>query len=175
MTKNKNTRRREVAAPAPFDQARDEMFQHIIRCGVLQAAADHQGEWFDDTIAYLGERYHELTPCRSPSSVRLANGSASHRRRSRQPAKPQPHNSPPATRRTLPSQVGCGGFFLMRRYGTRGPSGSTWSRAARRSPPVLLRRSRLPRRGRRDRALAPPLRPRARAVRANARPGRSAR
>ncbi len=61
MTKNK-TRRKEVAAPAPFDQARDEMFQHIIRCGVLQAAADHQGEWFDDTIGYLGERYHELTP-----------------------------------------------------------------------------------------------------------------
>lgn len=61
MTKNKN-RRRDVAAPAPFDQARDEMFQHIIRCGVLQAAPEHQSEWFDDTMGYVSERYPELSP-----------------------------------------------------------------------------------------------------------------
>lgn len=61
MTKNKN-RRRDVAVPSPFDQARDEMFQHIIRCGVLQAAPEHQTEWFDDTMAYVSERYHELSP-----------------------------------------------------------------------------------------------------------------
>ena len=60
MSKNKN-RRREVSAPTPFEQARDEMFQHIIRCGVLQAAPEHQLEWFDDTMAYLQDRYHELT------------------------------------------------------------------------------------------------------------------
>lgn len=59
MAKNRN-RRREVAAPTPFEQARDELFQHIIRCGVLQAAPEHQLEWFDDTMAYLEDRYPEL-------------------------------------------------------------------------------------------------------------------
>lgn len=37
------------------------MFQHIIRCGVLQAAPEHQLEWFDDTIGYLRDRYPELS------------------------------------------------------------------------------------------------------------------
>ena len=61
MAKTRN-RRQEVTAPTPFEQARDEMFQQIIRCGVLQAAPDHQQEWLQDTMLYLGERYHELTP-----------------------------------------------------------------------------------------------------------------
>ncbi|HJU64127.1 MAG TPA: hypothetical protein VJ596_00560 [Gemmatimonadaceae bacterium] len=60
MTRNRN-RRKEVAAPSPFEEARDEMFQHVIRCGVLQAAPDHQIEWFDDTMAYLADRYPELS------------------------------------------------------------------------------------------------------------------
>ena len=60
MAKTK-PRRQETAAPTPFEQARDEMFQHIIRCGVLQAAPEHQVEWLDDTMAYLSDRYHELT------------------------------------------------------------------------------------------------------------------
>jgi hypothetical protein len=59
MARNRN-RKRDVAAPSPFEQARDEMFQHIIRCGVLQASPEHQKEWFDQTIHYLGDRYHEL-------------------------------------------------------------------------------------------------------------------
>ena len=59
MAKNRN-RRRDVAAPTPFEQARDELFQHVIRCGVLQAAPEHQIEWFDDTMAYLEDRYPEL-------------------------------------------------------------------------------------------------------------------
>ena len=46
--------------PSPFDQARDELFQHIMRCGVIGSELDHQGEWFDDTMKYLAERYHEL-------------------------------------------------------------------------------------------------------------------
>ena len=56
----KKNRKREVAAPTPFEQARDELFQHIIRCGVLQAVREHQIEWFDDTMGYLSERYSEL-------------------------------------------------------------------------------------------------------------------
>jgi hypothetical protein len=57
----KKNRRREVAAPTPFEQARDELFQHIIRCGVLQSLPEHQGEWFDDTMRYVSDRFPELT------------------------------------------------------------------------------------------------------------------
>jgi hypothetical protein len=54
-------RRREVAAPSPFEQARDELFQHIIQCGVIGANVEHQNEWFDETMQYVAERYHELS------------------------------------------------------------------------------------------------------------------
>lgn len=50
-----------AAAPTPFDQARDELFQHVMRCGVIGSAPEHQTEWFDETMKYLGERYHELS------------------------------------------------------------------------------------------------------------------
>jgi hypothetical protein len=46
--------------PTAFDQARDELFSHILRCGVLEAALEHQTEWFDDTILYLRDRYTDL-------------------------------------------------------------------------------------------------------------------
>ena len=62
MAKQKDRRRREVAAPTPFEQARDEMFQHIMRCGVIGSAPEHQAEWFTDTMAYLSDRYPELAP-----------------------------------------------------------------------------------------------------------------
>lgn len=61
MAKQKSRRRREVTEPTPFEQARDELFQHIMRCGVIGAEGEHQVEWFDDTMRYLGERYHELS------------------------------------------------------------------------------------------------------------------
>ena len=41
-------------------QARDELFSHINRCGVLQATQDDQSQWMDETIDYLGERYPDL-------------------------------------------------------------------------------------------------------------------
>ncbi|MGQ0646891.1 MAG: hypothetical protein ACT4P7_04935 [Gemmatimonadaceae bacterium] len=47
--------------PAPFDQARDELFQHIMTCGVIGAEKEHQSEWFEDTLLYLADRYHELS------------------------------------------------------------------------------------------------------------------
>ena len=62
MAKQKDRRRREVATPTPFEQARDEMFQHIMRCGVIGSAPEHQAEWFADTMAYLSDRYPELAP-----------------------------------------------------------------------------------------------------------------
>lgn len=43
--------------PTVTDQARDELFSHILRCGVLDAAPEHQKEWMDDTMQYIGERY----------------------------------------------------------------------------------------------------------------------
>src|SRR5690606_14869248 len=48
--------------PTALDQARDELFSHILRCGVLEAAVEHQTEWMDDTMQYLGDRYPDLTP-----------------------------------------------------------------------------------------------------------------
>ena len=58
MTKKKA--RRSPSAPPAFDQARHELFTHILRCGVLEALPEHQKEWFDDTMQYLAERYEEL-------------------------------------------------------------------------------------------------------------------
>ena len=43
------------------ERARDELFSHIHRCGVIRAAEEHQIEWMDDTIAYISERYPDLT------------------------------------------------------------------------------------------------------------------
>ena len=42
-------------------RARDELFSHINRCGVLQAEDDDQQHWMDETIDYLAERYPELS------------------------------------------------------------------------------------------------------------------
>ncbi|HEY6219906.1 MAG TPA: hypothetical protein VIV65_07590 [Gemmatimonadaceae bacterium] len=43
-----------------FDEARDELFQHIMRCGVVGADPEDQGAWFSETMAYFAERYPEL-------------------------------------------------------------------------------------------------------------------
>jgi hypothetical protein len=60
LTKKKP--RQAPAAPQSFNQARDEMFSHILRCGVLEAEPEHQKDWFDDTMQYLAERYADLSP-----------------------------------------------------------------------------------------------------------------
>jgi hypothetical protein len=49
------------AEPTPFEQARDELFQHIMRCGVVGAEPEHIDEWFGDTMKYMTERYPELS------------------------------------------------------------------------------------------------------------------
>jgi hypothetical protein len=58
---SKKKPRRLPAAASSFDQARDEMFSHILRCGVIDALPEHQKEWFDDTMQYLADRYPDLT------------------------------------------------------------------------------------------------------------------
>src|SRR5881296_3667824 len=56
----KRSEPRRLSTPTAFEQARDELFSHILRCGVLEASPEHQKEWFDDTMLYLADRYEEL-------------------------------------------------------------------------------------------------------------------
>jgi hypothetical protein len=42
------------------DRARDELFSHINRCGVLGAAHADQEHWLQETMEYLGDRYPDL-------------------------------------------------------------------------------------------------------------------
>ena len=49
------------AEPSPFEQARDELFQHIMRCGVVGADPEHVEEWFAETIKYMTDRFPELS------------------------------------------------------------------------------------------------------------------
>jgi hypothetical protein len=46
---------------ASFAQARDELFSHILRCGVIDALPEHQKDWFDDTMGYIADRYDDLS------------------------------------------------------------------------------------------------------------------
>ncbi len=62
MAKPKQNRRPSApAVSSPFEEARDELFQHIMRCGVVGSLPEHIEEWFDDTMKYLTERYPELS------------------------------------------------------------------------------------------------------------------
>lgn len=60
MTKKKAAPRTPATAPSALDQARDELFSHILRCGVLEADPEHQKEWMDDTMQYVTDRYPDL-------------------------------------------------------------------------------------------------------------------
>lgn len=61
MARQRNRRFPEVAQPTAFEEARDELFQQIMQCGVIGADPGHQGEWFKDTMAYISDRYPELS------------------------------------------------------------------------------------------------------------------
>lgn len=60
MSTKKSRPSRTHSGPSPFAQARDELFQHIIGCDVVGADPEHKKEWFDDTMAYMKDRFHEL-------------------------------------------------------------------------------------------------------------------
>jgi hypothetical protein len=62
MAKQKNRTMKAPATPSPFEEARDELFQHIMRCGVVGSDPEHQDEWFNETMGYMTDRYPELTP-----------------------------------------------------------------------------------------------------------------
>jgi hypothetical protein len=63
MTTNrkKPSRPASSANPTMFDQARDELFSHILRCGVIEADNEQQTAWMDDTMQYLAERFVDLS------------------------------------------------------------------------------------------------------------------
>jgi hypothetical protein len=50
----------EAALSPLVEEARDELFSHILRSGVIGAPPDQRREWLDETMAYLGNRYPEL-------------------------------------------------------------------------------------------------------------------
>ena len=60
-TKGSPSHSRATATPSPFEEARDELFQHIMRCDVVGSAPEHQDEWFSDTMTYMTGRYPELS------------------------------------------------------------------------------------------------------------------
>ena len=62
MTRSRNRRKPVTVEPSAFDMARDELFQHIIRCDVIGADPEHQAEWFTATMTYMADRWHELSP-----------------------------------------------------------------------------------------------------------------
>jgi len=62
MAKQKNRTMKAPATPSPFEEARDELFQHVMRCGVVGSDPEHQEEWFNETMAYMTDRYPELSP-----------------------------------------------------------------------------------------------------------------
>ena len=50
------------SAPSAIEEARNELFSHIHRCGVLRASEEQQVEWMKDTVEFLSERYPGLKP-----------------------------------------------------------------------------------------------------------------
>lgn len=44
-----------------MERARDELFSHINRCGVVKAAEEDQKHWMSETVEYLAERFPDLS------------------------------------------------------------------------------------------------------------------
>lgn len=60
MAKKNIRQTKTPSIPSAFEEARDELFQHIMRCGVVGSAREDQVAWFNETMPYFTERYHEL-------------------------------------------------------------------------------------------------------------------
>ncbi|MGH7475214.1 MAG: hypothetical protein ACRELD_02905 [Longimicrobiales bacterium] len=43
-----------------FARARDELFSHIHRCGVLESTDEQKLEWMQETMEFMAERYPAL-------------------------------------------------------------------------------------------------------------------
>ena len=57
---SRRSKPRPSVTPTAFEQARDEMFYHVIHCGVTESDPAHHDEWFEATMRYLADRYPEL-------------------------------------------------------------------------------------------------------------------
>lgn len=68
MAKPKLRQRSTPTVATPYQEARDELFQQIMQCGVIGCHPDDQKEWFDNTLQYMGTRYPEL---KSPDLAEL--------------------------------------------------------------------------------------------------------
>ena len=60
MAKQQKRNTKAPVVASPFEEARDELFQHIMRCGVVGSDPEHAQEWFNDTMAYMKDSYPEL-------------------------------------------------------------------------------------------------------------------
>jgi hypothetical protein len=104
MSRSRNRRKPVSVEPTVFDLARDEMFQHIIRCEVIGADPEHQAEWFNDTMVHMSERWHELTP-KQISDLRTLGERFAKPARSAAQAEPAPVADVDETDAEAPSDV----------------------------------------------------------------------
>jgi hypothetical protein len=63
LARKRRLNRDKVGQPqTPYDRARNDLFGAIRKCGVIGAPEEDQAEWMVETIAFLADRYPELTP-----------------------------------------------------------------------------------------------------------------
>jgi hypothetical protein len=63
LARKRRLNRAKLEQPqTPYDRARNELFSAIRQCGVIGAHEEDQLEWMAETVAFLAERYPELTP-----------------------------------------------------------------------------------------------------------------
>ena len=94
-------------------RARDELFSHINRCGVLQAEEDDQRHWMDETIDYLAERYPDLSDGDLQDLYSVCQPAIPHGRKrygfntkESGPATPVQSEAPPSEEELVPQEVG---------------------------------------------------------------------
>jgi hypothetical protein len=63
LARNRRENRRTVQEQpqSAYDRARNELFSAIRQCGVIGADEPDQIEWMAETVAFLAQRYPELT------------------------------------------------------------------------------------------------------------------
>ena len=60
MTRRRNDRKPQ-RPKSNFENARDELFRVIRECGVIDAHEEDQVAWMNETVAFMAERYPDLS------------------------------------------------------------------------------------------------------------------
>lgn len=60
MTRRRNDRKPQ-RPKSSFENARDELFRVIRECGVIDAHEEDQVAWMNETVAFMAERYPDLS------------------------------------------------------------------------------------------------------------------